>query len=492
MFRFLIQLFAAVVAAALLGLVCRNLLRRPFARLIVAGGFAIRALTGAALFFISYFHLPIARSLQLEDGLWFFGIDAYHYYPDASIAAHQGLRAVLTLDETLPSVFYTKALGLFLYAFGSQMSVAVFLNLWCYVLMAAIIVRWGEDERVNTRFVACSLAAVSFAPTWILWSLQPHKDALIMLIAVAYAYAAYVWFRAVTERRTGAVLLASVALAALTYCGGGIRWYFSLVLLASTSLLLVLWAFSSGSMMKRAVTAVIALATALLSARAALAGAGSYMPDNLRGFLVAKPAAPTIAPVITVLDGSRRNLDTYAGAGTRIGAGRLIAEKSSPPKAVTPPAPAPNSPLPSSTPVAAASEDANAREDAAVVMPSGRVRREITGLAALFLPRFIAGPLGLVDIHGGRGLWWFAEIDTIFFLLGVSAGVAIALRQWRMAIRNPEVWALIFAAGLMGAATAYAISNFGTLLRHREMVFVWIALLPLACSSQRVVARPAS
>jgi hypothetical protein len=37
----------------------------------------------------------------------------------------------------------------------------------------------------------------------------------------------------------------------------------------------------------------------------------------------------------------------------------------------------------------------------------------------------------------------------------------------------------------VGGALAYAVSNFGTLFRHRDMVLLGLALLPLALAEQR-------
>src|SRR6476469_7471620 len=46
---------------------------------IVAAGLVIRALGGQLLFWISWLRLPVARSLQIGDGLWFFAFDGRAY-----------------------------------------------------------------------------------------------------------------------------------------------------------------------------------------------------------------------------------------------------------------------------------------------------------------------------------------------------------------------------------------------------------------------------
>src|ERR1041385_1146655 len=53
--------------------------RHGRASLIIAAGFLLRAFAGQALFWISYLRLPIARPLQLGDGLWFFAVDGAFY-----------------------------------------------------------------------------------------------------------------------------------------------------------------------------------------------------------------------------------------------------------------------------------------------------------------------------------------------------------------------------------------------------------------------------
>src|SRR5206468_7500143 len=49
-------------------------------RLVVAAGFLGRAVSGQLLFWVSWARLPIARSLQLGDGLWLFAEDGLTYY----------------------------------------------------------------------------------------------------------------------------------------------------------------------------------------------------------------------------------------------------------------------------------------------------------------------------------------------------------------------------------------------------------------------------
>src|SRR5687768_8020983 len=71
---------------------------RPVVRWAIAGGFALRAIGGAVLYWISYLKLPLGRSLQLGDGFWFFGLDGITYLRTARNAAADGLGGVLDIS----------------------------------------------------------------------------------------------------------------------------------------------------------------------------------------------------------------------------------------------------------------------------------------------------------------------------------------------------------------------------------------------------------
>lgn len=122
-------------------------------------------------------------------------------------------------------------------------------------------------------------------------------------------------------------------------------------------------------------------------------------------------------------------------------------------------------------------------------MPQTPKDRLLTGVAALLLPRWLAVKLELVSIGGGRGLMWFAELDTLLFdlvLLAVIAVVIVSLR--RGAWRDPFVWYLLIVTSVISGAIAYTISNYGTLVRHRGMLMATAVLLAIAvrrCVAER-------
>jgi hypothetical protein len=89
--------------------------------------------------------------------------------------------------------------------------------------------------------------------------------------------------------------------------------------------------------------------------------------------------------------------------------------------------------------------------------------------------------LGLVRIGGGRGFWLFADLDTIVFDLVVFLALFLCVRgivRRERRVTPLFVLVLLVFAGLTGPMI-YTVTNFGTLFRLREMVYVLAALLPL-------------
>src|SRR4051794_29892102 len=59
--------------------------------IVIAAGFVARAVAGQLMFWISYARLPVAKQLQMGDGLWFFARDALEYFPVATKLARSGV-----------------------------------------------------------------------------------------------------------------------------------------------------------------------------------------------------------------------------------------------------------------------------------------------------------------------------------------------------------------------------------------------------------------
>ncbi len=99
----------------------------------------------------------------------------------------------------------------------------------------------------------------------------------------------------------------------------------------------------------------------------------------------------------------------------------------------------------------------------------------------MFIPRVLAQAAGIVRIGGGRGFWLFADLDTLVFdfvvLFALAFSVRAIVRRERRVTPLFLLVLLIFA-GLTGPMI-YAVANFGTLFRLREMIYVFAAVLPL-------------
>jgi hypothetical protein len=57
------------------------------------------------------------------------------------------------------------------------------------------------------------------------------------------------------------------------------------------------------------------------------------------------------------------------------------------------------------------------------------------------------------------------------------------------ALRNPVFWLIAAATVLVGVPLIYTVTNFGTLFRLREMIFLGFVLIPLALSTSPQLER---
>jgi hypothetical protein len=474
----------------------------PLIRWIVIVGFLGRALMAQLLFWISYRSWPIGRSLQLGNGFWFWGFDGTIFFSAAADAARHGIRQVLELDRTFPSVVYIKTIALLSWLFGIVPSVALVVNLAAYLGTVLIILAWARRSGLSEFWTAVPLAIVSFTPTWILWSLQPLKDPLFCFLLIAFGYALSLWIgawqnddeRGATRARQ--LVVSAAMMLPLMYAISGIRWYVAGVLLASALIPLfsvVPTKLGAREVLLRTATTIVLL---MLLARMIDVGAGPYVPEGLLPLL--RPSLTTLwrasderKNIAMTIESSRQNLDQYSKAGTRIGAGPILEKTpppqqriaAAPPKIVTRPSPPIVSSQPAASPGAVTASHVPLRteesEGETIAFPRSVRGRLIAGVAALVLPRALAVKLGLVSMSGGRGLWWFAEIDTLFFD-AIAVGTlfvlvsAVRKRKWLDPMLLYAICVTVMIAGLI----AYTISNFGTLMRHREMVLAGIVLIP--------------
>jgi hypothetical protein len=52
-------------------------------------------------------------------------------------------------------------------------------------------------------------------------------------------------------------------------------------------------------------------------------------------------------------------------------------------------------------------------------------------------------------------------------------------------LSSPLFWLVFFFTGAMAVGLMYTVTNFGTLFRHRDMILLGLALLPLAAGLDR-------
>src|SRR5436305_3667851 len=135
---------------------------------LVTAGVLVRALGGQVAFWISYLRLPIARSLQLGGGLWFFGLDGQSFFNDACQVVSHGPMAILHMPKSSASFFFEQTLAVFIYLFGAVPSTAILLNLAAYLGCCLIVLSFGDPGK--RLAVVFAIAILSLAPSAIMWS----------------------------------------------------------------------------------------------------------------------------------------------------------------------------------------------------------------------------------------------------------------------------------------------------------------------------------
>jgi len=638
----------------------------------IAVGFLARAVIGQLMFWISYARLPVARQLQMGDGLWFFARDALEYFPAATKLARSGVVAIINYPTSGASVAFVKVLAVAVLLLGSVTSVALLLNLFCYLGTMAVIVRWSEHETRARTAALLAICAISLSPAFFLWSLQPLKDTFFQFTVIAFIGACAAWQRLwrATRVRMSAVIVTGLAMTITLLAIAGIRWYFAFAVFVASTMFVLLVA-STSQARKTISFGAMAVLIVLLS-RAFLLGGGPYVPPAIVGVLTPSTAFAEArdlpSSIISRIESVRDGFDK-AGGRTSISAGgrlskldealpKAAAPKTPPAKAASaatpathkeetdaqlvkappqvvskttvvpapavpkhehpaqtvsktpadplaapptgetaspsapmasasvpetspkptnvavttssaPAAPEVSRPIPqpsvsalaatatatplsaspssaahpagvhgSTTPVPApqsvsirpAADKAPSRTkrpprstaktvaakpvtttaapavipppakvtavanpapvravpqqpDAELRKPASTTTRLLTGMASMVVPRSVGERLGLFHIGGGQGMFWFTELDTfIFDVVVLGAIAALALRR-SASWRNPLVWFLTLLTLLAGIPLSYAITNYGTLFRLREMIYIGLALTPLALAT---------
>ena len=213
----------------------------------------------------------------------------------------------------------------------------------------------------------------------------------------------------------------------------------------------------------------------------------SVAPETKPASHAVTTAEPKPAPKVTALPPTVAAAEQKAPAKRPKAAARKAPVKPAPATVASQPQPAPvPAPIPAPAPAATAPAASPAvveggTTQGTVVMPESPVARFLAGTAAIILPRAVAQWLGLLQVQGGRGVWLVVEIDTIIFDIVLVLSFISILRALRQrGYRSPIFWMMLIVTGVIAAALAYTVSNFGTLFRHRDMVLLCIVLLPIA------------
>ena len=556
MVEFLRVLLLIAAGVALFGLGRLAWSGDPRMRMVVLAGFLGRAFVSQVLFWISFLSLPIAPSLQSGNGLWFYAVDAVFYSTEAGKAADGGLDAIAAIPVTSPSPTYQQALAVFSLLFGHPVAVSLLLNLFCYLGACAIIVRWSATAPASRNAALVALAAISLSPAGVLWSLQPLKDTFFQFLIVAFFGACVLWQRAWRAERMGSQLLwAGAALVASHYLLSGVRWYVGGFVFGTAALFMLLVPLTA-LRNRRWLATGAAMVLLLIISRTYLFAAGPYLPPAVSNVLRFRAAGTPIgSALLTTADRVRGGFERTGGNTSFHPAQTRPVPEPAPPASVavhTPPAPVQNvppvkpepvKPQPSVTPKpeppapatasatpapppkpapvpvnvaekpvtpapvpqpaaqppapqpAVVAEQAE-QADLAPVAEATRLQKLVAGAAAAALPRGIATRLGLIHVGAGRhNLWWFVELDTIFFdiLVLLALGIVIANARGRV-YRNPVFWLIVAVTVLNGLAVVYTVTNFGTLFRLRLMIFTTLTLIPLALltAPAPAAARPAA
>lgn len=434
----LLPSIGSALTVALLVLVCRWIWRnsRPLG-LIVACGVGVRLAAATVLFWTSYLQLPVLSSLQLGGGFWRMAFDAHGYHLTGTFAAEGTLA---TIAEGAPSPAYLQALALWMRLTGTSPFSAVLLNLTCYVTACALLVGAlrGLSSRHAETVRRATLLALSASPMLVFVSTQVLKDDFFLLFSALLSTG--VWWIA--------LMLASPALASWrrlvpgllavsvgVFVTAGVRVYYP----AIASLCFGL-AFLVSLLGRRRVSWPLVFGCAALTIITA-GTAITFGSEQGRNYLDVFGGARSPGDAVDMVEGARAGF-IATGGGTNI-AGTAAAESG----------------------------------------VTGRLRAVAIGLASMFVPLVALRTFGLVEVSGGAAMMALGDIDTLFFDAVFVAMVVLTWRLWRE--MRPNAGFLSYAVALvlmLCVLMGYTVTNVGTLVRLRLMVFVPLVTMPLAFS----------
>jgi hypothetical protein len=483
-----LQILLTLLACAGLWRFWSSLQGRGASSLVISAGFLIRAVAGQVLFWISWLHLPVAPSLHSGGGYWFFAPDAPGYLQFAGVLIDQGFRATVLISSAYTSRTFTQVLTAFAAAFGLVEPIAILLNCVAYLAACALILRIASrDPRAETPRLVM-LAAISFGPATVLWSLQPLKDTFFFMLIIAMLAAFARWQE--LWRSDGRVgwrpfVWCGAMMTILVYVIAGTRWYFAAIICVASVVFLTMASIPAHHRW-RALGASAVLLLAL--SQAFRLGGNDDVPVSIRRLVDPMPGISRHRRPLSVaryIVESRRGFESTPAATMIIPGPALGAPAGSlRPAARTH---IPRSSFPTSrqfpaTDTSLVSPSAAWQKDAVVDAARKSLwRTTATGFVAMFVPRVLAQSLGLLHIGGGRGFWLFVELDTLVFDAVLLFSFVHCVRALRSRARITPLFIFVLLLLLMTAAPMmYTVTNFGTLFRLRQMVYILGAMLPLA------------
>lgn len=484
-----LHFFLLLAAAGALWAMWRYVAHKDRVFGVIAGlGLLGRSVLGLVLFWVSWLDL-IPRGNHRGDGIWFFAADGEGYMLAASKAAGEGFRGILTRPRGLSAEAYLDLLAGFALLFGEVASIGLLLNLFCYLGICMIIARCGSFSPAGRTPAIFAIAAISFYPAGVLWSLQPLKDTLLHFFIVALFGVAMLWLRSwQAPVRPGWSVLGFLGIAVSVYETAGTRWYFGLAVVGACGVFLFLTVATVRQ--RRLILTPTSTILFILLTRLFLAGSGKLVPPPLR-LALSRPIERAPATVVV----EKVPVAAPAPAPVSASGAKVPPQDRSP---IVGSEQGPKDPgtnvgnLASSLVTYTEEVRGNfARSGGGTeikLSDSSIAVRWVAGLISIVVPHFIIEHLDFMHIGGGRGLFWFADADTIAFDIVVAGALLLILRRWKqVSLSNPLLWLVVLTAVFVAVPLLYAITNFGTLLRFRGMLYVPMAIAPLAA----VIGSPA-
>ena len=451
--------------------------------LVFATAIILRAVAGAALFWVSYLQLPVAASLQLGGGFWVLALDASGYYQLAAIAVDAG--SFYSLDHAVPSPAFVNALAVWMTIVGVSPASGMFMNLALYATAIALIVRCARPANDWRRDLPLliGVGAYSFAPVILIHSTQPLKDELFNTLVIGAAVSMLALARLVYSPRLRdnfrPLAIGSIAIAAAAFGMAGVRWYFAIILIGTVAVVL-------------GVFTAVSRTTPLGRYTAASTGVLLLMLGGLT--LGARPVVEALLPRLgvthtgaagAVVDAARSAAGAVTSLFSRPATARVGFLRSGGGTNIV-------VPVTGEPRAAVADSTAPVSEDVARAIPRSPVEhlRAIgTGLLVLAVPISLVQRLLDINMAGGRGLLVVSDVDTLF-----TTGTALLMlgllwtRRRDVADRWPVVLFLLVLAAVTATLLAYTVTNFGTIWRIRTLAVVPVWLLAITLL-ERTTAR---